>query len=110
MAIRSQIKSDPKLANASGASAESLLKEFNSRRLQLTVQPGTATAGTIALSYKAKGAANYETLLDKYGAAVTVTLAAGVSKTFSFDILADGIKGTPSGANGTWDFIVHWYE
>lgn len=83
-----------------------------SYRVQVTVQPAASagsTAGTLAMKFKAAGGNNDESLLDAYGAAVVISVAASTSVTRYFDVVADKISATPSGLNGKYDMIVNWF-
>jgi hypothetical protein len=69
----------------------------------LTVKAGTATAGTIAITFTPVDGAAPETLNDEYGAAISQNLATTTQKTYSLSrpILLQKFTCTMSGGNGT---------
>ena len=79
-------------------------------RLQLVINSGTATAGTATITAKALGGANFETVYDQFGAALTHTFTASASKTFVISagegVLLRSIKVATSGMNGTFSLSI----
>jgi len=76
----------------------------NAKLNQICVRAGTATTGTIAVTVLPHGQTAYESLLDPSGAAITISIASPVSYVFSGII--DGIKLTPSGLDGTYQYTI----
>ena len=79
-------------------------------RVQLVLNSGTTTAGTATITAKSVGAANYETVYDQFGAALTHTFTASTSKTFVISsgdgVLLSNVKVETSGMNGTYTVSV----
>jgi hypothetical protein len=80
-----------------------LLCDPNSTSHAFTIKAGTATAGTIAVTFTPVGLSSTEVLYDQYGTAVTQNLATTTQKTYSTNGAAPikSITFTMSGGNGT---------
>lgn len=70
---------------------------------QVTIEPGTANVGTVAIEWLPWGSSTYEELKDNMGSAIVASLTA--AETFSFTANASAIKCTPAGANGTYHIL-----
>jgi len=70
---------------------------------QLIISRGTATAGTLTISYKLGG--KTFTMKDQYGVAVTMSLTAD-PEPIRFDGMIDAVIIAQSGNNGTFDALL----
>jgi hypothetical protein len=79
---------------------------LRSSTFQVTVEAGTATAGTITPTAVAANATNDESIYDAAGDAIVITLAASSAYTFVCQASLKQLVFTPSGTNGTFNIIV----
>lgn len=70
---------------------------------QLIISRGTATAGTLTISYKLGG--KTFAMKDQYGVAVTMSLTAD-PEPIRFDGMIDAVIIAQSGNNGTFDALL----
>lgn len=84
-------------------------KPYLKCHVQVTVEPGTATTGSVAIEVSPYLATAFEPVYDDVGAALTVSLAD--METVEFAAALSDIKFTPSGADGTYNvFVTVWQE
>lgn len=91
------------LGVVSGDGTKTLVSNRTCWHNQLIVKAGTATAGTLTISYTVGGATF--ALKDSGGTAVTVDLSAATAPIL-FDGLVDSVIVAQSGVNGTFDITL----
>lgn len=75
---------------------------------QVTAVKGTATVGTVAVAVKPFGRNTFEPLLDQYGVAVVIDIAA--QKTFVFEGRIDSWQFTPTSFDGTYGMALAGWQ
>lgn len=75
-------------------------------RHQMTFDPGTATSGTCAMTFKPIGVPGTETLKDIYGAAVVFNAASGQQTVVIPDLRASEVIATFAAMNGTVNLAI----
>jgi len=84
------------------ATTKTIAVPENNTKHQLTLYKDSATSGTIAVTFKALGSTDAETLKDAYGAAVVFNCASSSLQTLELEGVISDIILTPTALNGTY--------
>lgn len=84
-------------------------KPYQRATVQVTVEPGTATTGSVAITVSPYLTSSFEPVYDDAGSALAVSLAD--METVEFSCALSDIQFTPSAADGTYNvYVTVWQE